>query len=188
MSLPEAGRQILRHIAKASVQYSLELGSDAKFERTLTLADYPPALQQPRATFVTLYINDELRGCIGTLEVSRPLVVDIAHNAREAAFHDPRFAPLSKHEIDRLQIHISILGTPEIMTFSSEQDLIRQLRPGMDGLILTAAGRRGTFLPSVWESLPAPEEFLAHLKIKAGLPINYWPDDAKVERYTTESF
>ncbi|MCI0508055.1 MAG: AmmeMemoRadiSam system protein A [Gammaproteobacteria bacterium] len=188
MSLPEAGRQTLRHIAKASIQYSLEHGSDAGYERTLRLADFAQELQQPRASFVTLHINDELRGCIGTLEARQPLIIDVAHNARAAAFHDPRFAPLSQSEFDRLQIHISILGIPEAISFSSEQDLIRQLRPGIDGLILAAAGRRGTFLPSVWESLPAPEEFLAHLKMKAGLPTSYWPDDIKIARYTTESF
>ena len=74
------------------------------------------------------------------------------------------------------------------MSFSSEHDLIQQLRPGIDGLILSAAGRRGTFLPSVWEQLVTPEEFLSHLKLKAGLPVNFWSDDVKVERYTTESF
>ncbi|HEY5602702.1 MAG TPA: AmmeMemoRadiSam system protein A [Gammaproteobacteria bacterium] len=188
MSLPDTDRQTLHQIANASIRYSLEHGADTEYERTLHLTDYSPALLQTRATFVTLHMDDQLRGCIGTLEARLPLTIDTAHNARAAAFHDPRFAPLSKPEFDRLRIHISILGIPEAMTFSSEQDLIRQLRPGVDGLILTTAGRRGTFLPSVWESLPAPDVFLAHLKLKAGLPTSYWPADVKVERYTTESF
>jgi AmmeMemoRadiSam system protein A len=188
MSLPEGDRNLLHEIASASIKYSLKHGSDARYERTLNIEDYSPALQQERATFVTLNIDDELRGCIGTLEAHHPLVIDVAHNARSAAFHDPRFSPLTKSEFDRLQIHISILGIPEPMSFTSEHDLIQQLRPGLDGLILSAAGRRGTFLPSVWEQLATPEEFFAHLKLKAGLPMSYWSDDVKVERYTTESF
>ncbi|WP_455207107.1 AmmeMemoRadiSam system protein A [Kaarinaea lacus] len=188
MSLPESDRQTLHAVAKASIRYSLEQGSDARYERIIKLEDYSRELQEQRATFVTLHINDELRGCIGTLEAHHPLVIDVAHNARAAAFEDPRFDPLSKSEFDRLQVHISILGIPEPMSFSSEQDLIQQLRPGLDGLILSAAGRRGTFLPSVWESLATPEEFLSHLKLKAGLPTSFWSDNVKIERYTTESF
>ena len=188
MSLAETDRETLHSIAKASILYSLEEGSSAQYEKTLRLDDYSPDLQQQRATFVTLNIDNQLRGCIGTLEAHQPLVVDVAHNARAAAFHDPRFGPLSKPEFEGLQVHISILGIPEPMAFSSEQDLIEQLRPGVDGLILTAAGRRGTFLPSVWESLETPEEFFSHLKLKAGLPSSYWSDDIKIERYTTESF
>ena len=100
MSLAEADRQTLNDIAKDSIGYSLELGSNARFEQTLNLDDYSADLQQQRATFVTLNINDQLRGCIGTLEAHQPLVLDVAHNARAAAFHDPRFGPLSKPEFD----------------------------------------------------------------------------------------
>ena len=188
MSLAEADRQTLNNIAKDSIGYSLELGSNARFELTLNLDNYSADLQQQRATFVTLNINDQLRGCIGTLVAHQPLVIDVAHNARAAAFHDPRFGPLSKPEFERLQIHISILGEPEPMTFTSQQDLLQQIRPGIDGLILTSGSHRGTFLPSVWESLATPEEFLSHLKLKAGLPASYWSDDIRIERYTTESF
>ncbi|WP_455220700.1 AmmeMemoRadiSam system protein A [Kaarinaea lacus] len=188
MSLADPDRKTLHEVARASIKYSLENGSNARYESTLRLEDYSPSLQQERATFVTLNINNELRGCIGTLEAHEPLVIDVAHNARSAAFHDPRFGPLTQAELDRLQIHISILGIPEPMDFSSEQELIQQLRPGIDGLIINAAGRRGTFLPSVWESLKTPEEFFTHLKLKAGLPTTFWSDDVKVERYTTESF
>lgn len=188
MSLADADRKALHEVARASIRYSLENGANACYEHTLRLEDFPSALQLKRATFVTLNIDNELRGCIGTLEAHDPLVIDVAHNARSAAFQDPRFGPLSQPEFERLHIHISILGIPEPMAFNSEQDLIQQLRPGIDGLILSAAGRRGTFLPSVWESLKTPEEFFTHLKLKAGLPPTYWSDDVKVERYTTESF
>ena len=112
----------------------------------------------------------------------------MAHNAFSAAFQDPRFPPLDDSETADLTLDISVLGTPEAMTFSSEQDLLRQLRPGVDGLIMEERGQRGTFLPSVWESLPQPVDFLRQLKRKAGLPESYWSDTLRVWRYTTETF
>jgi len=188
MSLSDNERNMLHDVARDSIQYTLNTGRHAPYETTLKLNNYPPNLQQQRATFVTLHINHELRGCIGTLQANQPLVFDVAHNARSAAFEDPRFAPLTPTEFPKLDIHISILGLPEPMHFSSEQDLIAQIRPGIDGLILSAGPHRGTFLPSVWESLATPQQFWSHLKLKAGLSANYWSNDIKVERYTTESF
>jgi len=145
-----------------------------------------PELKEERATFVTLTINGSLRGCIGMLEACRPLAEDIAENAVSAAFRDPRFPPLSRDEFDDLKISISVLSPPEEMTFSSEADLLAQIRPGIDGLILQEGGRRGTFLPSVWEELPETELFFEHLKMKAGLPAGYWSDTLRVFRYTAE--
>ena len=147
-----------------------------------------PELKEERATFVTLTIGGALRGCIGMLEACRPLVEDVAENACAAAFDDPRFEPLSKEEFDELDIHISVLSPPEEMTFVSEKDLLERVRPGVDGLILQEGGRRGTFLPSVWEELPDKELFLMHLKMKAGLPNTYWSDSLRVFRYTAEYF
>ena len=186
MSLADPDRKILHKLASDSIKYTLENGKDARFESTLSLADYSEALQQNRASFVTLKIDNELRGCIGTLEARQPLVFDVVENARSAAFHDPRFAPVSQKEFPLLQIHISVLSIPEPVEFTSEQDLLQQIRPNIDGLILTAAGHRGTFLPSVWESLPTAEQFWLHLKNKAGLPMNYWNDNIKV--WTTKKF
>ena len=188
MSLPDTDKQTLHKLALDSIQYSLENGNNARFEKTLSLQDYSDTLQQHRATFVTLHTHGELRGCIGVLEARQPLVIDVVQNARSAAFEDPRFDPLRKEEFPLLEVHISVLSVPEPVTFESEQDLLQKIRPGIDGLILTAAGHRGTFLPSVWESLPTVEKFWSHLKNKAGLPANYWSDAIKVERYTTESF
>jgi len=188
MSLPEDDRKLLHHLALESIQYSLENGSNARLESTLDLANFSDLLREHRATFVTLHMNDELRGCIGTLEAHQPLVHDVVHNARLAAFHDPRFSPVSNREFPLLQTHISVLSLPEPVHFESEEDLLDQLRPGVDGLILTASGHRGTFLPSVWESLPQARDFWLHLKNKAGLPKNYWNNNIRVERYTTESF
>ena len=96
--------------------------------------------------------------------------------------------PVNAGEMDDLDIHISILGTPEDMDFTSEDDLVKQIRPGIDGLILEKGFNKGTFLPSVWDSLTASNEFLNHLKLKAGLPANYWSDNIKIKRYTVEEF
>jgi AmmeMemoRadiSam system protein A len=147
------------------------------------------ASRVPRSsTFVTLHLDGQLRGCIGSLEAHRPLAEDVAANAFAAAFRDPRFPPVSRAEAARLALEISVLSPAEPMHFRSEADLLAQLRPGIDGLILSDLGRRGTFLPSVWSQLPAARDFLVHLKHKAGLPADHWSATLSVERYTTESF
>lgn len=153
-----------------------------------TTTEFPPALRQPRATFVTLETLGELRGCIGSIEPRRPLIEDVIENAYAAAFHDPRFPPLTAPELDRLAVRLSVLSELTPLCFSSEDDLLAQLRPGVDGLVLTDGHRRGTFLPVVWQSLPDRQEFWAQLKHKAGLPASYWSPALRVERYTTESF
>lgn len=142
-----------------------------------------PALEKPGATFVTLMSHGELRGCIGSLEAWRPLGVDIIANARAAAFRDPRFPPLSRQELDALDVEVSLLTEPEPMSFVDEADALHQLRPGVDGVIFECAGRRSTFLPQVWESLPEPKVFMAHLKQKAGLPPDFWAPDVRLQRY-----
>ncbi|WP_242467237.1 AmmeMemoRadiSam system protein A [Thiocapsa imhoffii] len=152
------------------------------------LADYPLTLQAQRATFVTLKRADMLRGCIGVLEPKRSLVDDIAQNAYRAAFEDPRFAPLERHELCELTIEISVLSLPERLQAASEADLIAQLRPGVDGLILEDQGQRATFLPAVWSQLPDPKIFLSQLRRKARLPENAWSPSLRVSRYTTETF
>ncbi len=175
-------RETLLETAWASIRHGLEYG------RALSLdpADYPEPLQRPGACFVTLERFGQLRGCIGTLEAWRPLIEDVAENAYAAAFRDPRFPPLSHEELEGLELEISILGSPEPIQFSSETELLRQLEPGVDGLILEERGHRGTFLPTVWQSLPEPREFLRQLKRKAGLPPDYWSPTVRVWRYRTE--
>lgn len=124
---------------------------------------------------------------MGALEASRPLVSDVAHNAHAAAFRDPRFPPLPEAELAQLEIHLSILSPLEPLPVVDESDLLRQLRPGIDGLVLRDRSHQGTFLPSVWESLTEPAEFVRQLKHKAGLPAHDWSDDWEVLRYTVES-
>lgn len=178
----EDEKKILLEAADAAIKFGLEHGKCL----SLDITKYPEKLQQKRASFVTLEINHQLRGCIGTLFAHQPLVLDVAHNAFAAAFQDSRFDPLSSAEYPLLTKHISVLSVPVPMQFDSEENLLSQLRPGIDGLFLSDQGRRGTFLPSVWESLPDPRQFLQHLKMKAGLPPSYWSDTIKIERYTSE--
>ena len=177
-------QQLLLKLAADAIAYGLKHHKAMPVD----INEYPEKLREIGASFVTLNIKGRLRGCIGSLLAHRPLVQDIAHNAYAAAFSDIRFSPLIKTEYPNLDIHISILSEPKPMQFSSEENLISQLRPGIDGLILSDNGHRGTFLPSVWESLTDPKTFLAHLKLKAGLPQDYWSDTLQVQRYTTEMF
>lgn len=183
MSLNKEHQQRLLELAKSSIQHGLQTGKPLK----INLADYPAELLEPRATFVTLHKNRQLRGCIGVLEAIRLLAEDIAENAFSAAFKDSRFPPLEAQEFKDLEIHLSLLTSAEPIPFTSEQDLVAQLLPGIDGLILQEGHRRGTFLPSVWETLPKPRQFLSHLKQKAGLPPDYWSDRIRIFRYRTET-
>ncbi len=181
MSLIKFQHQLIQ-IAKDSIAYGLDHGQAMPVDSL----DYALELQVQRATFVTLEIKQQLRGCIGMLEAVRPLVIDIAENAYAAAFRDSRFSRVSTKELSLLEIHLSILSPPEPINFYSEEDLIRQLRPGLDGLIMQEGSQRGTFLPSVWEKLDSPKEFVRQLKKKSGLASNYWSDSLRVSRYQCE--
>lgn len=147
-----------------------------------------PALAAPGATFVTLTENGDLRGCIGSLEAHRALDADVRANAQAAAFRDPRFAPLSDAEFDRVRVEVSLLTVPRALTFRDEADALRQLRPGVDGVIFSALGRRSTFLPQVWDELPEPRLFMAHLKQKAGLPAEFWSPEVELQRYEVKKW
>ena len=182
MSLSEKNKRSLLDLAYRSIETGLKTGHPLN----INLRDYSAELSQQRATFVTLEKNKQLRGCMGVLEAALPLAEDISENAFSAAFRDPRFPPLQHSELAGLEIHLSILSPSEEMIFTSEEDLITQIRPNIDGLILESGSRRGTFLPSVWQSIPLPVQFVQHLKQKAGLAKNYWSDQIKVYRYTTE--
>lgn len=174
---------MLLDLAHASIRHGLQ------HARPLLprVEELPDELTEIRASFVTLKRHARLRGCIGSLMAHRPLALDVATNAFYAAFRDPRFPPLREAELATLTLHLSLLTRPEPMTFSSEADLLAQLRPGEDGLILEAGDHCGTFLPAVWEELPTPELFLAHLKRKAGLPADYWSSQLRVSRYAAET-
>jgi AmmeMemoRadiSam system protein A len=140
-------------------------------------------------TFVTLKINGQLRGCIGNLTSDAPLVSGVRHNAISAAFHDPRFAPLSASELDQVEIEISILSEPQPLKYRNADDLIKQLRPRIDGLIIRRGHASATFLPQVWEQLPRPQDFLTHLCMKAGLAEDSWQSrELEVSTYQVQYF
>lgn len=142
------------------------------------------ALRLPAASFVTLRRhNGELRGCIGELEARRPLVESVAHNARNAALHDPRFEPVGAEELRDLEIHISVLGPLQPLAVHSREELVAALRPGTDGLLLDDGLHRATFLPAVWASLPDPDRFVRELERKAGLDGENWPLTLRAWRY-----
>jgi len=156
---------------------------DTRFGRETHPITPNPELENPGASFVTLTQDGRLRGCIGSLEAYRALADDVTANAIAAAFHDTRFAPLTRNEWTSTRIEVSLLEPSVTMDCADEDGAIAQLRPGLDGVILTLGKRRATFLPQVWESLPDPRQFLAHLKLKAGLPADFWDDEITLSRY-----
>jgi len=184
VSTPEPLREQLRSLAGASIAYGVETGKPLP----VRLEDCSPELHATRSSFVTLKRDERLRGCIGALEATRPLAEDVAANAFAAAFRDPRFPAVTAAELDGLDFKIAVLSPPEPLQAATQTELLAQLRPGVDGLIIEDGGRRGTFLPTVWQGLPDPVDFLEQLKVKAGLPADYWSDTLRACRYTTEEF
>ncbi len=153
------------------------------------LADFPPKLQAEGASFITLTESGQLRGCIGSPTAFRPLVLDVQDNAIKAALQDPRFPPLSAEELPHTAIEVSVLTPLQPLPFSDVPDLLQKLRPRVDGVLLTCGWNRGLFLPQVWEQLPDPAQFLAHLFLKAGLPADaYRHRDFSVEIFQVQEF
>lgn len=140
-------------------------------------------LERSAASFVTLTRDGSLRGCVGSVRAYRSLYVDVRENAKAAAFADSRFRPLAVSELDLVRIEVSLLSPPEPLAAADEEEALERLRPHVDGVIFEAGRQRSTFLPQVWEQLPDPREFLAHLKAKAGLPFDFWSEDVKLLRY-----
>lgn len=171
---------ILLSIARAEISRVFAVQHEA--DETL------PWLAEPGACFVTITRHGELRGCIGTLEAHRPLLLDVKANALAAAFRDPRFPSLTSDELPHVAIEVSLLTPPQPMPFRDEADALEQLRPDIDGVIFQFAHYRSTFLPQVWEQLPHPRQFMAHLKHKAGLPIDFWSPEVRLLRYAVEKW
>ena len=182
--LAEHQRRSLLDAAAKSISIGLAKGHPPK----VRLGTFAPQLEATRASFVTLTLDGKLRGCIGSLEPHQPLIKDVAENAYKAAFADPRFKPLGQVDAERLEIGISILGTARPIHFRDEAALIADLRPDQDGVILQAGDNRGLFLPHVWESIPDARQFLHHLKVKAGLQPDAWPNGIQAWRFSAESF
>ncbi len=147
-----------------------------------------PEFQRNGASFVSLHRGEALHGCIGSLTAWRPLVDDVRGNAHAAAFEDPRATPIDRVDLRALEVEVSVLSPQVPLDFETQEDAIARLRPGVDGVVLRWGEYRGTFLPQVWESLPEPEEFLRHLKRKAGLRADFWAHDVRLDRYTVQKF
>ena len=176
----QARGRLLTDLARAAIA--------AKFGAPWPAQPRPAWLDEPAATFVTLTLHGKLRGCIGSLEAHRSLYDDVTHNARAAAFGDPRFPPLAKDELSAVRIEVSVLTAPQPLQFSNEEEVLRRLRPGIDGVIFEYGRRRATLLPQVWEQLPDPRVFMAHLKQKAGLPADFRADGIRLAVYQVEKF
>lgn len=171
-----------------------------QFGATVMQISARPWLDMPAATFVSIHHHaersgrhvagrgEQLHGCIGSIEPRRRLVDDLRHNAVLAAFHDPRTRALRSDEFDLVRFSVSILGPHRPLVFTDEADARAQLRPRMDGVILSWHGHRGLFLPKVWESLPEPAAFIDNLKRKAGLSVDFWHDDIELERFEVLEF
>jgi uncharacterized protein len=178
-------RRLLLRLAHDSIAEGLRTGAALPVQP----ADYDGELCAHRGSFVTLRMSDHsLRGCIGSSEAVRPLVVDVAHNAWAAASQDPRFEPLRSDEYEDLHIHVSVLSPLEPLHAGSAEELLEQVRPGIDGLLVQEGSRRATLLPAVWEMLPEADRFIYELRRKAGLPGDYWSSTLTFHRYTAESF
>ncbi|MDO6564218.1 AmmeMemoRadiSam system protein A [Amphritea sp. 1_MG-2023] len=180
----------IEQYSQADQRYLLQLARQAIAQGIIGHQPVPPsmaavstALQQPRGCFVTLTLDGQLRGCIGNLEADTTLLEAVWRNSYLAAFKDQRFMPVTAAELDRLNYEISILTPLTPLSVKNEAALLERLRPGIDGLVLTDGGHRATFLPSVWQQLPQPERFVSQLRLKAGLPADYWRDSLRCDIY-----
>jgi uncharacterized protein len=168
--LTDDEKRILLKLARQSI----ELAANHQPLPILVLSEYSAPLQQEGASFVTLTENGELRGCIGALEPYQPLVQDVCEHAAAAAMDDYRFTPVHPREVPTLSIEISRLTVPQLLEYQQPLELLTCLKPGVDGVILRDGQHRATFLPQVWENLPAPATFLSHLCQKMGAPTDLW--------------
>jgi uncharacterized protein len=184
-TLTDAERQTLLHLAREAIESAVRGGKLPPLDsQTLT-----PALKENGASFVTLTIHGDLRGCIGALEAYQPLAEDVREHAVAAALQDPRFPPVEEHELGKINIEISRLTPPLPLDYSSSGDLPGKLRPHVDGVILKHGHRRATFLPQVWEKIPDPAEFLNQLCYKMGAHASLWRDTKlQVSVYQVEEF
>jgi len=183
--LTEQEKQYLLKLARDTIACALNDQPEPQIDPGLL----SPALQENGASFVTLTIHGNLRGCIGSLEAHQCLAFDVREHALQAAFEDYRFAPLTEEELPRTMIEISRLTEPINLVYESPAELPTALKPGVDGVILQDGFRRATFLPQVWEQLPQPNAFLSHLCAKMGVPADVWQKKMlQVKTYSVEEF
>lgn len=172
--------KILLDIASKAIEE--EFLDTSLVDKKALLASYPSLLEQG-AVFVTLTLNKELRGCIGSLVATRSLLDDIISHAKNAAFSDPRFLPLSKDEFAKVEIELSVLSEPKNLPYDNIDDLKAKIKPNIHGVILQTKGKSATFLPQVWEQLPSFDIFFSHLCQKAGLSGNCLEQNPEIFTY-----
>ncbi len=177
------GVELLR-LARSSIEYGLIHREPSP----VNCDEVHRVLTEPGATFTTLRVEGELRGCCGTLEAVHSLAEDVTRSAFQAAFRDPRFDPVGEDELGGIRLEVSVLSPLESMPVTNEADLLGRLTPGADGLVIVADGRRATLLPKAWDMLPQPRQFLAALKAKCGLADDYWSERLEFQRYRTTSY
>ncbi len=183
--LTEEEKQMLLHIAREALESGVKGGTLP----SLNWTSLTPCLREPGASFVTLTVNGDLRGCIGALEPYQPLAEDVREHAIAAALEDPRFPPVQPHELEDIQIEVSHLTAPTKLEYKDPDDLLAKLRPHVDGVILRDEWRRATFLPQVWEKIPDKAEFLSNLCYKMGASANFWRQKhLEVMTYQVEEF
>ena len=185
---PDEGQWLVR-LARASIAEKLGCPLPEEQIRSLQEQLQKPVYARPAGTFVTLVLDGNLRGCIGTISQPDPLSRNVRENALSAAFRDPRFPPLTVAEFAQIAIEVSVLSPPVALPYEDVDDLLARIRPGVDGVILRKKGASATFLPQVWKQLPRPEDFFSHLCLKAGLPVQAWrKGDLGIETYQVQSF
>ncbi len=184
-SLTDGEKQTLLRIAREAIENAVK----GKLASPIDQTSLTQTLREQGSSFVTLTIHGELRGCIGALEAYQPLAEDVHEHAIAAALNDPRFPPLTKKELSRIQIEVSRLTPPQELEYADADDLLKKIRPHVDGVILKHGKRRATFLPQVWEKIPDSVEFLEQLCYKMGERGNLWREaNLQVCTYQVEEF
>jgi AmmeMemoRadiSam system protein A len=184
-NLTPTERNLLLKIARDAIENAVR----KKAIPNLELSEMSQRLREQGASFVTLTIHAELRGCIGALQAYQPLALDVQEHAVAAALEDYRFPPVSIEELASLEIEISRLTPSKPLKYDTPEELINKLHPGIDGVILRNGFQRATFLPQVWETIPDPAEFLTHLCLKMGASGDSWRyKHLQVNTYQVEEF
>jgi AmmeMemoRadiSam system protein A len=176
--------EALLALARGAIAEALGVDPPADGPPDADPAAAEPGLNEVGAAFVTLTLDGQLRGCIGTVEPYRALAADVRANAVAAALGDPRFPPLAPDDLEHVHLAVSVLSPLEPVPCGTEAEAAAMLRPGVDGVVLEVGGRRATFLPQVWDQLPEPVAFLRALRRKASLPETPWDGGTRVYRYT----
>ena len=189
MNIKKEQGDILLYYARQTITEKLGRHFDPQDAAQLKKKLQDSCFDTPKGTFVTLTLNGQLRGCIGNINATVNLRKGVRQNAISAALHDPRFAPLTLSELDRVHIEISILTELLPLAHSGGDDLVSKLRPNIDGVVISRDLNQATFMPQVWKQLPWPEDFLGHLCLKAGLPADtWWTEVLAVQTYQVVSF